>query len=164
MRPQGNPHEPRGNLRSDLEATRTDLEATCTDLVADRNDRKRAISHPRRQRRISLHKLLPLCFLWCGIACFLSLRPASRSVRVASRSYHGLSQGPCGLPRGPIVGCLEVRAGCLEVSSRVASRSHVRVASRSQGTNFETKIFNSRWFFGPSDRNNLHHTPILSKM
>ena len=27
-------------------------------------------------------------------------------------------------------------------SVRVASRSHVRVASRSQGTNFETKIFN----------------------
>ena len=43
-------------------------------------------------------------------------------------------------------GCLEVRTGCLKVSSRVASRSHVRVASRSQGTNFETKIFNFRCF------------------
>ena len=29
---------------------------------------------------------------------------------------------------------------------RVASRSHVQVASRSQGTNFETKIFNFRCF------------------
>ena len=47
-------------------------------------------------------------------------------------------------------GCLEVHEGCLEVgfrialrSMRVASRSH---ASRSQGTNFETKIFNFRCF------------------
>ena len=44
------------------------------------------------------------------------------------------------MPRGPIAGCLKVSAGCLEVPSRVASRYHVRVASRSQGTNFETKI------------------------
>ena len=60
--------------------------------------------------------------------------------------YHcGLPRGPCSLPRGPcgsprgsIAGCLEVCAGCLEVSSRVASRS--------QGTNFETKLFNFRFF------------------
>ena len=45
-----------------------------------------------------------------------------------------------------IAACLEVRAGCLEVSSRVASRSHVRVTSRSQGKNFETKIFNLTCF------------------
>ena len=31
-----------------------------------------------------------LCFLGCGIARFLSLRPASRSIRVASRSYRRL--------------------------------------------------------------------------
>ena len=37
----------------------------------------------------------------------------------------------------------EVSAGCHDVPSRVASRSHVRVAWRSQGTNFKTKIFNS---------------------
>ena len=55
-------------------------------------------------------------------------------------------------------------AACLEVPSRVASRSHVRVASRSQGRNFETKIFNFRWCFGPFDRNKRYHTPLLSKI
>ena len=35
-----------------------------------------------------------LCFLGCGIARFLSLQPASRSVRVASRSHRGLPRGP----------------------------------------------------------------------
>ena len=57
------------------------------------------------------------------------------------------------MPGGPIAGglevragCFEVRAGCLEVSPRVASRSHVRVAWRSQRTNFETKILNFRCF------------------
>ena len=79
-----------------------------------------------------------------------SLRPASRSVRVASRSLSGLPLGPC--------------AGCLEVLSRDALRSHVQVASRSQGTKFGTKIFNFRCFFGPSDRNGLYHTPLLSKI
>ena len=52
-----------------------------------------------------------------------------------------VTSGPCSLPRGSIADCLEVRGDCQEVSSRVASKSHVRVASRSQGTNFETKIF-----------------------
>ena len=50
------------------------------------------------------------------------------------------------MPGGPIAGGLEVRAGCFEVSSRVALRSHVRVAWRSQGTNFETKVLNFRCF------------------
>ena len=49
-------------------------------------------------------------------------------------------------------------------SVRVASRSDVRVASRSQGTNFENKISNFRCFFGHSDRNELYHTPLLSKI
>ena len=90
-----NPHmRSRGNPRSDLKATCTDLEAGC-------NDRKRAIPHPRKQRRRSLWSDILLCFLGCGIARFLSLRPASSSVPVASRS---------------------------------------------QGTNFETKIFNFRCF------------------
>ena len=71
MRPRGNPHGPRGNPRWDLEATRTDLEATRTDVEAGHNDRKRAIPHPRKQRRISLHKLLLLRFLGCGIDRFL---------------------------------------------------------------------------------------------
>ena len=96
---------PRGNPQSDLKATRTDLEA-------GHNDGKRALPHPRKQRRRSLDILL--CFLGCGRARLLSFRPASRSVQVASRSV------------------------------RVASRSHVQVASWSQGTNFETKIFNVR--------------------
>ena len=50
-----------------------------------------------------------ICFLGCGVAPFLSSRPALRSMRVASRS-------------------------------------DVRVASWSQGKNFETKIFNFRCF------------------
>ena len=74
-------------------------------------------------------------------------------------SYH------CGLPQLKVrAGCLEVPAGSLEVSLPVASRSYVQVASRSQGTNFETKILNFGCFFGPSDRNELYHTPLLSKI
>ena len=73
----------------------SDLEATRTDLEAGRNDRKRAIPHPRKQRRRSLWSNILLCFLGCGIARFLSLRAA----------------------------CLEVCAGCLKVLSRPASRS-----------------------------------------
>ena len=34
----------------------------------------------------------------------------------------------------------------LELLLPIASSSYVRVASRSQGTNIETKIFNFRWF------------------
>ena len=59
-------------------------------------------------------------------------------------------------------GCLEVRAGCLKVSSQVASRSHVRVASRSQGTNFGTKIFNFRCFLALPTKMSFttpHHYP-----
>ena len=37
-------------------------------------------------------------------------------------------------------------AGCLQLSTRVALSSYVRVASKSQGTNFETKIFNFMCF------------------
>ena len=65
-------------------------------------------------------------FLGCGIARFLSLRPASRSVRVASRS-------------------------------------HVRVASRSQGTNFETKIFNFRCFLALSTETSFTTTHYYPK-
>ena len=35
---------------------------------------------------------------------------------------------------------------------------------RSLGTNFETKIVKFRWFLGPSDQNELYHTPLLSKI
>ena len=128
--PRGDPHmRPRGNPRSDLKATRTDREVGC-------NDRKRAIPHPRKQRRISLHKLLLLCFLGyssfpiiasCLDVCagclevlswvaLRSVQVALRSVQVASRSDHGSPRGPCGLLQGLIEGCLEVScAGCLEV-------------------------------------------------
>merc|ERR1712004_773057 len=46
-------------------------------------------------------------------------------------SSRGINISYCGLPRAFI-------PGCLELSSQVASSS--------QGTNFETKIFNFRWF------------------
>ena len=58
MRPQGNP-------RSNLEATHTDLEATHTDLEEGRNDRKRAIQHPRKQRRRSFETKIFNFRLFC---------------------------------------------------------------------------------------------------
>ena len=137
---------------------------------------------PRKQRRRSLWSDILLCFLGCGQALtsthyptrpelffccpnptrtifqnfrvpdpksksprFLSLKPASRSMRVALRSDRGL-------PWILMAGCLEVKSRVASRSVQVASRSHVRVASRSQGTNFGTKIFNFRCFFVPSDR------------
>ena len=36
--------------------------------------------------------------------------------------------------------------------------------SKPLGTNFETKIFKFWWFLGPSDQNELYHTPLLSKI
>ena len=59
---------------------------------------------------------------------------------------HG-PRGIAGCLEVSCAGCLEVRLGCLEIPSQVASRSHVRPASRSQETTFETKIFNFRCFF-----------------
>ena len=126
----------------DPEASRTDLEATRTDLEAGRNYRKRSIPHPKKRRRRSLWSEILLCFLGCGIARFLSLRPASSSVRVSWRSYRSLHWDPCGLPRGPITGCLVVSC---------ASRLEV------PGNNFETKIVNSRCFWH-------YHTPLQSKI
>ena len=45
-----------------------------------------------------------------------------------------------------------------------ASKPQVRRASKPLGTNFETKIFKFRWFLGPSDQNELYHTPLISKI
>ena len=71
-------------------------------------------------------------------------------------------------PRGNPLSDLEATRTDLEIgnelSLQVASRSHVRDALRSQGTNFETKIFNFRCFFGPSDQNELYHTLLLFKV
>ena len=53
----------------------------------------------------------------------------------------GLPRGLCRLPQGPIAACLEFHAGCLEV-----------------------RVFNFRCFFGPSDRNELYDTSLLSKI
>ena len=86
------------------------------------------------QKKFYRPNLIFWIVMGCGKAHFGRKKPASRSVWVAMRSV------------------------------RVASRSHVRVASRSQGTNFETKIFNFRCFFGPSDQKGLIHTPLLSKI
>ena len=53
----------------------------------------------------------------------------------ALRLHGAAPQGPkCGTPRGP------------------------------RGTHFETKVFKFRWFLGGSDQNELHHTPLLSKI
>ena len=48
--------------------------------------------------------------------------------------------------------------------SRRASKPHLRHASKPLGTKSETKIFEFRWFLGPSEQNELYHTPILSKI
>ena len=45
---------------------------------------------------------------------------------------------------------------------KIKSESGVSFAMASQP--FETKIFKFRWFLGPSDQNELYHTPLLSKI
>ena len=68
-----------------------------------------------------------------------------------------------------------IRAGRLDVLSRVASRSHrrfhrvltrshLRVALRSQGTNFETKIFIFRCFLAPLTEPALPHPITIQNM
>ena len=52
---------------------------------------------------------------------------------------------------------LEVVATPLEVPGHRPQRSEVRHPSRSQGTNFETKIFKFRCVFGLSHQNELYH-------
>ena len=67
-------------------------------------------------------------------------------------------------PPNPIALCLETPAPPLETPWRCASKPQVRRASKPLGTKFETKIFKFRWFLGPSDQNELYHTPLLSKI
>ena len=67
-------------------------------------------------------------------------------------------------PRNPLALPLETPAPPLETPWRCASKPQVRRASKPLGTNFETKIFKFRWFLGPSDQNELYHTPLLSKI
>ena len=84
-------------------------------------------------------------------------RRASKPLRRASKP-HGAA------PRNPIVLSLETPAPPLETPWCCASKPQVRRASKPLGTNFETKIFKFRWFLGPSDQNELYHTPLLSKI
>ena len=67
-------------------------------------------------------------------------------------------------PRNPLALPLETPAPPLETPWRRASKPQVRRASKPLGTKFETKIFKFRWFLGPSDQNELYHTPLLSKI
>ena len=67
-------------------------------------------------------------------------------------------------PPNPIALCLETPAPPLQTPSRCASKPQVRRASKPLGTKFETKIFKFWWFLGPSDQNELYHTPLLSKI
>merc|ERR1712122_230057 len=60
-------------------------------------------------------------------------------------------------PRNPM-------APPLETPWRRPSKPQVRRASKPLGTKFGTKIFKFRWFLGPSDHNELYHTPLLSKI
>ena len=76
---------------------------------------------------------------------------------MAARSSRGGAIGP-----RPMAPPLKVRAAPLEVQWRRLSRSAVWHPSRSQGTNFETKIVRFRWFLGNSDQSELYHTPLLS--
>ena len=84
-----------------------------------------------------------------GASTYILLRVASSSVRVASSSYRGLPRGPRGLPPALNAGCLELLcAGRLEIP----------------GNKLWNQNFQFRCFFGPFDRNELYHTPLLSKI
>ena len=98
----------------------------------------------------------------CGATTLIALtaliwRRPSRSLRRPSKP-HGA------VPQNPLAPCLETPAPPLETPWRRASKPQVRRASKPLGTNFETKIFKFRWFLGPSDQNELYHTPLLSKI
>ena len=67
-------------------------------------------------------------------------------------------------PWNPMAPPLETPVPPLETPWRRASKPQVRRASKPLGTKFETKIFKFRWFLGPSDQNELYHTPLLSKI
>ena len=55
--------------------------------------------------------------------------------------------------------------GVLRRGAPGVSRHSTRcAASKPLGTKFETKIFKFRWFLGPSDQNELYHTPLLFKI
>ena len=64
--------------------------------------------------------------------------------------------GPMLLPH-PMLLSLETPCCC-------ALKPQVCRASKPLGTNFESKIFKFRGFLGPSDQNELYHTPLLSKI
>ena len=57
-----------------------------------------------------------------------------------------------------------ISAPPLETPWCCAPKPQVRRASKPLGTKFETKIFKFQWFLGPSDQNELYHTPLLSKI
>merc|ERR1712218_129941 len=67
-------------------------------------------------------------------------------------------------PRNPLALPLETPWRRPSKPLRRPSKPKVRRASKPLGTNFETKIFKFRWFLGPSDQNELYHTPLLSKI
>ena len=74
-------------------------------------------------------------------------------------------------PRNPWFRASKPLIPCLETPDSVprnpwfhASKPHLRRASKPLGTKSETKIFKFRWFLGPSEQNELYHTPILSKI
>ena len=54
-------------------------------------------------RACGMWSAILLCFLGCGIAPFLTLRPTSRSERVASRSVRVALRSHCGFP--PVLMC-----------------------------------------------------------
>ena len=72
---------------------------------------------------------------------------------LSALSFPAVPWGPFGAPWGPI--------SCF---FRLASKSQVHFASKSLGSNLETKSFKFRWFLGPSDQNELYHTPLISKI
>merc|ERR1712185_534164 len=92
-------------------------------------------------------------------------RRASKPLRRPSKPHGAAPRNPrCAAPRNPMAPRLETPAPPLETPWRRASKPQVRRASKPLGTNFETKIFKFRWFLGPSDQNELYHTPLLSKI
>ena len=94
----------------------------------------------------------------CGIADYQGPRGTAPNDKSLKSFISGAA------PRNPLALPLETPAPPLETPWRCASKPQVHRASKPLGTNFETKIFKFRWFLGPSDQNELYHTPLLSKI
>ena len=112
-----------------------------------------------------------MSYIWSGVP--LSYLQLYGSLIVWSQHFRSLLSE--GVPRVPstfnffqgklkFVSPFEVRGGTIRGPWWHHSRSHVVAPFEVQDTNSRTKIFQFRAFLGPSDQNQLYHTPLLSKI